>query len=67
MREVYTTIPVCPFFNKETTGKVWCEIAAFRFPDNDCKQKLKDYCCSMTKHQECTLYKLLWAYYEEKQ
>lgn len=67
MKELYSTIAVCPFFNKETTRVVWCEIAAFHFPDNKCKSKVKEYCCSMTKHKECTLYKILMQYYEEKE
>lgn len=67
MRELYTTIAVCPFFNKEGTKRLWCEMAAFHFPNNACKQQIKDYCCSMSKHKECTLYKILMSYYEGKQ
>ena len=66
MRETYTTIPVCPFFMHETNGKMRCEIAVFRFPDDLCKSKLREYCCSMSKHKECSIYKVLLSYYEEK-
>lgn len=67
MKTMYSTIAVCPFFTKESTRLVWCELASFHFPNNACKQSLKSYCCDMQKYKECTLYKILMQYYEEKE
>lgn len=58
---------VCPFFMYERgTGTVRCELCKFYFPDKESKEQIKTYCCDMSKYEECTLYKIMNAYYERK-
>lgn len=58
---------VCPFYrNEKTSHGLKCELAAFKFPDDESKAQIKTYCCDMDKCKECTLYQVLVEYYDRE-
>ena len=56
--------PVCPFYHWEQGRDLKCEAVKFSFSSHRSKEKLKEYCCSIKKHKECFLYKILLESYE---
>ena len=59
--------PVCPFYLHEKRSDVLnCELAKFRFPDDESKAQIKAYCCNMDKCKECPLYQVLVSYYDRE-
>lgn len=58
---------VCPYYLYEKGSNVMsCELCKFRFPDDEAKAQVKEYCCDMRKYKECQLYKVMNSYYERK-
>jgi len=58
---------VCPYYLRERSSDTLnCELCKFRFPDDESKAQIKDYCCNFDKYKECQLYKIMNAYYERK-
>ena len=67
-KEKSSTVAVCPFFGGRGGTNVSCEGAKFRFADESCTAELKKkYCYDMDGHKQCTVYKILMAYYEREQ
>lgn len=57
----------CPFFSDARNGKVYCEAATIRTPDQQTyRDILYKYCAHPENYKECTLYKVLQRYYERK-
>ena len=64
----HTDLPYCPFFVKETSGRMYCEGGTIKFPDRLVRKEfLCEYCSNENNHTNCMIYQTLMRYYDRKE
>lgn len=59
---------VCPYYQRDKgAGRVYCECAAFKFPDLVARNEFVEmFCASSTGYKSCPLHGIMERYYYER-
>lgn len=62
------SLPVCPFYVKDSREKMWCEGGTIKLPDREARHEIvMEYCSNMRNYKNCTICRMLMNYYDRKE
>ena len=61
-------LAICPFFEREKNGRLYCECCRLDFKDKLMRRELVyRFCAHTEQYKDCEIYKALCRYYERRE